>query len=125
MDARLGQQLLNLALRAGVLALAELLIPDVSLGIDKIESWPKDVVERIPDRVFIVNRNGIVDVHLSQRGANIIHVLLEIKLRSVYPNHNQTLRTVFCIPCADIRQRSSPIDTGIGPKLDDHYLPSH
>src|SRR5258707_1071913 len=118
MGARLGQQLLNLSLRARVLTFAELPIADVSLSVEEIDGGPIIVMERIPNRVFVVNCNRVVNVHLSQRRPNIIHVLLEIELRSVYANHDQTLLTVFCIPGANVRQSSSPIDTGIGPKLD-------
>src|SRR5882757_11589991 len=117
MAARLGQQRLNLSLRACVLTFAELPIADVSLSVEEIEGGPINVMERIPNRVFIVNRNRVVNVHLSQRGPNIIHVLLEIKLRSVHANHDQALLTVFCSPGANVRQRSPPIDTGVGPKL--------
>jgi len=117
----LGQQLLNLSLRASVLAFAELLIADVSLSVEEIKSGPINVMEGIPNHALVVNRNRIVDVHLTQRGPDIRDVLLEIKLWSVYANHDQTLPTVFFIPCAHIRECSAPIDTGIGPKLDKNY----
>src|ERR1700679_2131604 len=70
--AGLGKQFLNLSLSACVLTLAELLVADTSLSIEKVKRRPIDVVECIPDRVLIVDGDGVVDMDLAHPGPDIL-----------------------------------------------------
>ena len=60
----LGEQSLDDHLRLLVFAFAEVVMPDASLGVGEVESGPVVVGERDPDRVFVIERDRVVDRHV-------------------------------------------------------------
>ena len=61
LDAGVEQQLLDRHLGHGVLALAEVVVPDPSLGIGEVDRRPEVVGERPPDPVVAVDRDRVLD----------------------------------------------------------------
>src|SRR5882724_3989981 len=62
--AGLGQQLLDDFLRLLIPALAELMMSDMPLRIDKIEGRPILIAESTPYRTVVVDRERIIDPHV-------------------------------------------------------------
>ena len=50
-----------------VVAFAEMVVADLALGIDEVVRRPVAVVEGAPDRVVVVDRDGIVDLEIRDR----------------------------------------------------------
>ena len=60
----LVQQLPDRRLRPLVLALAEAVVPDLPFRVHEVDRGPVAVVEGLPDRVVVVDRDRIADPHL-------------------------------------------------------------
>jgi hypothetical protein len=56
------------------------------------------VLECVSCRVVAVQRDRIVDVHVFQRPADVIDVLLEFELGSVHADDHQSLAPIFLGP---------------------------
>src|SRR6267378_6839871 len=70
--SRLEQQLLDDPFRLFVTALAELVMANAPLRIDDIERRPILVIQCVPDREIIVDRDGIRGSHLGGRSAHVV-----------------------------------------------------
>ena len=70
-DSGLGQQLLKNPLRLLVVALAEVMMANLPLRIDEIERRPIVVVERLPERVVVINCDWMLKAHVLHGAANI------------------------------------------------------
>jgi hypothetical protein len=97
------QKLLNGGFRPGVLAFAEVMMPDFSLGIDEVEGRPVLVLEGIPDGMVAVHRDGVAHSEGLGSPADVVDVLLESELRGVHPDHDQPPIPVFLRPGAEVR----------------------
>ena len=86
-----AQQLLDDLFRPLVVALSESMVPDLPLGVDDVESRPVSVVEGLPDRVVVVDRDRIVDPHLLHGPADVVEVVLERELGRVHADHDQAV----------------------------------
>src|SRR5512142_3201831 len=91
-------------------------------SIHEVESRPIPVSECLPNRVFVIERDRIVDAHLLYGLMHIFDSLLKIKFRSVHSNDLEPIPPVFRIPCAKIRQCAPPVDTRIRPEVDERDL---
>src|SRR6478752_7847387 len=123
-SSRFGQQALNHDFRPYVLALAEVMIPNLPLNVEEIERWPIVVVEASPYRVLVIDRNRILDPHVIHGLTYVLDVVLEWEFGRMHANHYQALVTVFLRPCANIGQRAEPVDTGIRPEINKDDLPT-
>src|SRR5262245_38494397 len=120
---RLGEQFLDRRFDALVLALAEMPIAHAPLHVDEIQSRPSVVLERAPNRVFVVDRDGILDTHRLHRATDVLGVLLELELRRVHADYDEPLVAILLCPSANIRCGAQPVDAGVGPEVDEHDLP--
>src|ERR1700730_2678779 len=102
--------------------LAEMVMADAPFRIDEIGSWPIFVTERLPDRVTIVDDDGIVDFQTSDGLAHIADIPFEREFRRVYTDDDKAAIPVFLSPGPDIGQRMQAIDTIEGPEIDQHHL---
>src|ERR1700681_1435725 len=114
----LRQQLLNNQFRLLVFALTELMMSNMSLCIDEIEGRPVLVIESTPYSIVTVDRDRVIDPHLLHRLANPLDVFLDIKFRRVHADHHQPSILVRLGPRSNVGKGASPIDTGIGPEVD-------
>ena len=101
-DSGLGQQSLNNHFRLFVFALAELMMANMPLRIDKIEGRPIVVLEGTPDRMVAIDRDRILDPQVFRGSTNVIDVFLKCELRRVHADHDQSAILVFLGPRADI-----------------------
>src|SRR4029453_9926535 len=76
-DSGLGQQLLNNPFRLFVFTLAEMMMANAPLRIDKIEGRPIFVLESTPYRIVIIDRDRVIDLHVLRGSANVIDAFLE------------------------------------------------
>ena len=116
--AGLGEQALNDHFRLFVCALAEVVMPDVPLGIDEVESRPVLVVERCPDPVVAVDRDRVIEAHLLHGPADVVDVFLEGELGRVDADRHQALILVPLGPRPDVGKLAQPVDAGIGAEVD-------
>ena len=79
-----GQQPLDDHLRLLVFAFAEVVMPDASLDVGEVESGPVVVGERTPDRVFVIERDRVVDRHVLHGPADVPGVVLEGELGGMH-----------------------------------------
>src|ERR1019366_2926029 len=119
MGSSLHQQLLDDPLRLSIPSLAELMVANTSPCIDEIESRPNLVVEGAPYCVVVVDRNRIIDLHVIDRPADVIDVLLERELRSLHTDYHQSLSLVLFGPCTNVGECAQGVNAGIGPEIDE------
>jgi len=80
----------------------------------------RHVIECVPDRVFVIHCDWIINLHALDGLPDVINVLFKFDLGRVDADHYQPLFFIFLCPCADVRKRTSPINTGIGPEIHEH-----
>src|SRR5262249_29677844 len=66
----------------------------------------------------------IIDPHVLDGPADVVEVLLEFELGRVHADHDQSLVFIFLGPRAYVRKLAPPVDTGIGPEIDENNLPT-
>src|SRR6185437_10324410 len=120
--AGFGEQLLDLSFRLVVGAFAEVVISNTTLRIRDVERRPIRVVERLPDRVVVVDGGGEIDVLLAHRAPNVVHVLLELELGRLDVDHDHALVSILLGPGADVGEHADRVDAGVGGEVDDHDL---
>ena len=116
------EQLLNDPLRALVVLLPEVTMPNSPLSVDEVEGRPGLVRERPPDGEIVVDRDRVFDAHRIQGRLDLLDVVLERELRRVRADHDQSVVPVALLPGADVGQRAQPVDAGEGAELDDDHL---
>src|SRR5215217_8282665 len=104
-------------LRHGVLTLTEVVVADLSLLICDVQCRPVVVGKGAPDSVVAIERNRVFHPHVIGCLDHVIDVALEAELWSMNPYHSQAVIVVFGGPLTHIRQRSKPVDAGVGPEL--------
>ena len=112
------EQLLEDCFALLVFAFAELMMANMPLGIDAIQSRPILVIEGVPYGVVVVERDRIVDPHVLDGPAHIVEVVLEGELGCMHADDDQAVILVFGRPRADIGKGAAPIDAGVGPEID-------
>src|SRR5215212_2484986 len=111
------EQLLNGHLRHGVLTLTEVVVADLSVLICYVERRPEVIGEGAPDGVVAIESDRVIHPHLFGGLNHVVDVLLEAELGSMNPDHTEAVMVVFVGPLTHVRQRSKPVDTGVGPEL--------
>jgi hypothetical protein len=84
-----------------VSALAELVVPDSPFRVGDVDSRPKSVGERLPDRIIAIEPDRIVNGHVLDGLAHVVNVAFKRELRSVDADHNQPQIRVPLGPPAD------------------------
>src|SRR5271163_1106166 len=88
---RLTQKVLNHVLRLRVVALAKMMVANVTVCVDEVMRWPILVVEPPPDCVVVVDRNRVIDSKTFHSSTDVVDVPLERKLRRVNPDDRSGL----------------------------------
>ena len=95
------------------------MIANMPLRIDEIEGRPIVVIESMPDRIVVIDRDRILDPHVLGGPANVLEVVLKGELRRVHADHHHSVILVFLGPRADIGKGAQPVDAGVGPEVDE------
>jgi hypothetical protein len=98
------------------------MVPDPTLGIDEVEGRPVAVAEGIPDRIVVVDHDRIVDPKVLDGPPDILQVAFDVELGRVHAEHDQPVALVFLGPRADVGKLAEPVDTGVGPEVDQDDL---
>jgi hypothetical protein len=120
----LPQQLLDDRFRALVLAFAEMVVTDAALRIDEIQRRPIAIVERAPHTEVTVDRYRVGHAKHLHAGANVVEVALELELRRMHADDDQSLVLVLVGPGANVGLLALPIDAGVRPEIDEHNFPA-
>src|SRR2546423_11946219 len=83
------KQLLDDHLRLLVLALAEVMMPDPPLRVGEVQRGPVVVVEGGPYPVVVVDRDRVIDPHVTHGAADVLRIVLEPELGGVHADHDQ------------------------------------
>src|SRR6516165_1395326 len=111
------QESLNHNLRLFVFALTENMVADASLCIGEIESRPIIIAKRAPDRMIVIDHDRVVDAHVLGGPAEVVDILFKRELGRMDADHDQTRVSIFVSPSTYIRKLTPPVDTGIGPEI--------
>ena len=93
-------------------------------AVVQIVGRPVLVLELVPNRHVVVERHRIVDAQLLHRAGDIGMVLLEVELRGVDADHDETVLAVAVIPGPDTRDRPHAVHARVGPEVVEHDLAS-
>ena len=105
-----------------VVAFAEVVVPDATLGIDEVQGGPVVVVERLPDGVVVVHHDRVADVHLLDGAAHVVEVALELELGRLHADDRQPAAGVRVRPGPHVGQRADPVDARVGAEADEDDL---
>jgi hypothetical protein len=72
-----GQELPDDDLVLAVVALAESMVPDASLGVDEVKGRSVVIRERVPDAVVAIDRDRVPDPHIGKSSPDIVDVFFE------------------------------------------------
>ncbi len=100
-----------------VAALAELVVPDLSLRVGHVDRRPVVVGEGLPDRVVGVGSDRVRGVQGFRRLRDVLRVRLEAELRRVDADDDEALTLVLLGPGADIAERAEPVDARVRPEV--------
>src|SRR5215475_1061057 len=78
----LTQKALNHSLRLRVVALTKMMMANPTVCVDEVMRWPVFVVEATPNRIVVVDSNGIIDAKALHSSTDVVDVPLERELRS-------------------------------------------
>ena len=101
------QELLDDHLGLGVLALAEVVVPDPPLRVGDVDRWPIVIVEGAPDAVVTVDRDRIPDAEGLRVRDDVVELVLEPELRCVDADDRQSVVAVLLGPRPDDTGASS------------------
>jgi hypothetical protein len=88
-----------------------------SFGINKVRGGPVLVVERVPDLVVTVQRDGISYPKLSDGFLHILRLLFKIELGRVDSDDYQAAVFVLIRPGANIGNVADAVDAGVVPEI--------
>lgn len=94
------------------------MVTDLTIGIDQVMGRPIVVFEGAPDIVVVVDGNGIVDLEVANRFADVVDLLFKGKFRRMNANDDKPLILVFFCPGADKGNGANAVDAGVGPEVD-------
>ena len=114
-----AQQLLDGHLGHLVLALTEMVEADPPVPIGEVQRRPEVVVQGTPDPVVAVDRDRVLDAEGARLGDDVVAVALEAELGRMDADDGEADVRVSRRPCPDVRQRPEPVDTGVGPDVDE------
>ena len=106
-----------------IFALAEVLVTNLPFRVDEVVSWPRLIMECVPDRIIVIQGNWIRDAKLVDCLLNIRQLFLDVELRRVDADHYEATVFVFFCPRPNIRNGADAVDAGVVPKIDEDNLP--
>ena len=121
-ETGLLQQLPYLELGLGVGALSEVGVADVAVLVYEVFGRPVPVFEGVPGPEVVVLEDRVLKAELFDGVDHVLPDLLELELRSVYPQDDETLICVLCVPLLDVGQGADAVDAGVGPEVDENDL---
>jgi hypothetical protein len=107
-----AEQPLEEALRGFVAAFAEVVIPDDAVCVDEVESGPEAVLESPPDRIVVVERDGVVDLPFVDSLPDPVRIVFERELWRVDSNYDQPVASIFLRPGTNVGLLAQPVDAG-------------
>ena len=108
------------ALGLRVVALAEVRVADLAVGVDQVLGRPVLVAPGIPGAVVVVLRDRVAQVVAGDRVLDVAGVLLEAELGRVDADDRQPAVAVALVPSLDVGQRAQAVDARVGPEVDQH-----
>ena len=72
-----------------------MMLSNLAIGIDQVVSRPCIVVERIPDRIGVVERDRIFDAEIGDSFLDVGGVLLEGEFGGVYADDDEAAVAIF------------------------------
>src|ERR1700722_11225615 len=94
----LTQKLLQDGFAPLIFPLAEPPAPDVPVSVDQVQSWPVLIIERLPNAVVAVDRDGVVDLHGPNLSLHAGHIVLEAEFRGGDAADHKSALPGFCLP---------------------------
>src|SRR5690348_12255383 len=102
-----------------------MVVPQASLRVDQVFSWPIAVRIGAPDSVAIIQDDRIIETELRNRFEDVGTVARETELWRMHPYHHQTLCRVTAMPFRYVGQRVYTIDTGVIPEIEqNNFVPA-
>ena len=98
------------------------MLANLPARIDEVKGRPILIPECPPDRIIVVDRDRVVDLHLLQGASHVVDVAFKCELGCVHADHDESL-PVLLRPGTDIWKRAQPVDARISAKVDEHDLP--
>jgi hypothetical protein len=95
-------------------------VADVAVSIDDVERRPVVVVERVPEGVAVVDRDGVSDPEVTNSAAYVLDVALERELRGVDTDDDEPFVVVALGPGADVREGPESVDARVGPEISEY-----
>ena len=120
----LAQQVLDHPLAFVVVALAEVVVPDLALRVCEVDGRPVAVGEGAPHPVVAVERKRVLDSHVLRGPAHVVNFALERELRRMDADDDEPEVAVFRGPRAHKSQRAEPVDAGVCPEIDENDPPT-
>src|SRR3954464_5693481 len=102
--------------------LSKMMAAYVALRIDKVMRRPVLIIERLPDRVVVIEGHRIFNPEIAHGALHVAFVLFERKFGRVNPEHDQAMILVPLVPTRDVWQGTQTVDTGVGPEVDQDHL---
>ena len=97
---------------------------DMALAIKDVLGRPETILIRLPSSVIVILSHWIVNLILLERALHVGRPLLIRKFRSMHTDHYEPSLFILFIQTGDIRQGANTVDTGVGPKINEHHLAS-
>jgi hypothetical protein len=97
-NASFGQQSPNYYFRLLILALAENAVPDALLRIHKIKRRPILVIKSAPNRMVVIDRNWIGNMHVLYCPAKVVYGFLKGELGRMDADRDQPRLYIFSRP---------------------------
>ena len=103
-----------------VVALAEVHVADVAVGVDQVLGRPVLVPVGVPGAEVVVLDDRVGDPVAADRVLDVAGVLLERELGRVDADDGQPVIAVAPLPGLEVGKRADAVDAGVGPEVDQH-----
>ena len=123
-DRAQAEERADVLLARPVVALAEVVVADVSRAVDQVLGRPVGVGVVVPGAVVVVLDDRVVDPESLHGGADVRGDVLEGELRRVDADDHEPVAVVVAVPGLEVRQRAQAVDARVGPEVDQDDLPA-
>ena len=94
----------------------------MAVAVDQVFRRPVLVLERVPRRVLVVERNRVADAKAVHRAPHVPGHMLECELGCVDAEHDEPAPSIGPVPGLHVRQRAQAVDARVGPEVDQDDL---
>lgn len=94
-----------------------MIMPDITISIDKVFCWPISVIIGVPEGIVIIEYDWIFDVVVFYSLFDIRLDMFKSKLGSMDTDNHESLITIFFIPFDEVWKGSLTVDTRVGPEV--------